>query len=326
MSAPIRLHRLGHYVAATALCVSFHAQAALSTSCTGGTNTSGVNVGGIPSVCGQIQGSGITYGESFGDYYLPATLTVSGAPLQSGLAPVALSGVVAGTGIFGGVSASGDFGQAHIFAGANDTNPHNAVDTSYMSTQGNIAFQDAFTVGSSNVEARFTVALDGGVTIGANGNLYFDLYDATPYQSGPVIPEVHLGLTYQTPSASRVLDLVFLAGHTYDLSFAMEADASAGESFLQNLPASAADLSNTGTLNIDVLTPDESLTFLSGHDYSSNSVVTAPPAPPTPVGTGSSTVPEPSDVSLLMIGLAGLGSIVRRRPSRACADRARRSR
>jgi hypothetical protein len=325
MSAPSRLHLLGQCVAVTALCMSFQASAALSTSCNAGTNISGSNVAGLPGVCGQIQGSGVVEGPSFGPNLLPATFTVSGAPLQAGLVPVALSGVVAGTGLFGGVTASGDFGQAHIFASANDTNRHNAIDSSSMFTQGNIGFDDSFTVGSSNVEARFTIALDGGVTVGAEGKLYFDLYDVTPYQSGLVMPEVDLGLTTANPSASTVLDLVFLAGHTYDLSFAMEADASASEDFLSNLPASTADLSNTGTLNIDVVSPGESLTFLSGHDYSSNAVVTPPPTPVTPIGTGGSTVPEPSEVSLVFIGLAALASIAQRRASRVRAGLSRRS-
>ena len=318
MSASPTFHRIGPVVAALALWASSQtaALAGASSICdmNGSSNVASTFTGAI--VCGQIQGSGVTYGSSFGPNYLPATFTVSGAPIQSGLTPVGLSGVVAGTGVFGGVDASGYFGQAHISASAQDTNPHNAVDTSQVSTQGNVGFGDSFTVGSANVEARVTVGADGSFAGAGAGQLKFNLFDITPYQSG-TLAGLNLGLNPGSTNVSQTYDLTFLSGHTYEFYFEMEADAFAAESFLYNEAEGLADMSHTGTLNIDVETPGQSLTFFSGHDYSTDAVVTPPTGPTTPVGPGGSTVPEPSAVSLFFVGLAGLVLIARRRSSRA---------
>ena len=58
----------------------------------------------------------------------------------------------------------------------------------------------------------------------------------------------------------------------------MEAFADTMLNFLTNRPDSAADLSGTGHLYIDVQTPGGVLTFASGHNYSSSAVTPLPPS------------------------------------------------
>ena len=62
-----------------------------------------------------------------------------------------------------------------------------------------------------------------------------------------------------------------------------------------------ADLSNTGLLYIDA--PAGSITFLSGHDYSTNAVITG-------------TVPEPSTWRMMLLGFVGIGAMAYRRKSK----------
>jgi hypothetical protein len=80
----------------------------------------------------------------------------------------------------------------------------------------------------------------------------------------------------------------------------MEADASEGKDTQIAWGPSTADLAHTGRLNIDVLTPDASLSFLSGANYSA-------------ITDG---VPEPSTWAMMFLGFAGNGFMAcRRKPA-----------
>ena len=72
-----------------------------------------------------------------------------------------------------------------------------------------------------------------------------------------------------------------------------KADARSVTDNFGTYPSALADLSHTGRLTIDVLTPGGSLSFLSGTDYRSS--------PPV------SGVPEASAWAMLVLGFAGIG-------------------
>jgi PEP-CTERM motif-containing protein len=210
---------------------------------------------------------------------------------------VSVIGSVGGTGVGANASASGTFGVAHIsgsaFYSASNTDQLTAIGDGYVS------FTDKLTVGASNVTVVFTSSLEGTFLDGGNGQSMVRMYD---YAGGSDLLNMQefVSAGFSTQIVTR--DVTLLANHSYLLYDAMEAIAQAvSPNCCHGADNELADLSNTGRLNIDA--PVGSLTFLSGHDYSSNAV------------TGP--VPEPSTWAMMILGFAGIGTMAYRRRKHA---------
>ena len=126
-----------------------------------------------------------------------------------------------------------------------------------------------------------TNAGSGTVTIGIMG-------DSAGVSRGTFIDSITTTAAFATP-----IDLT-------SLNWSMEADAGAGNDIFGTWGPSTSDLAHTGTLNIDVLTPNASLSFLSGANYSSI----------------TDAVPEPSTWAMMILGFSGLGFMAYRRKSK----------
>jgi hypothetical protein len=239
---------------------------------------------GAASVCGTAT----VFGGSSGP------MVQSPAPLlnqESGTA-VAVGAAGAGDGIGGFVTATGSFGAAHIFASSFDSvsYPSNA------NAVGQIGFVDGFTVGSTNLNVQFVSSVSGTfLGFGTAGYVHFNLNTTNL----SVLYDKQLFVYDGSPVQSATYDVTLLAGQTYLFDWSMEADAISAKTQYGYFPSALTDLSHTGTLHIDVLTPGGHLNFLSGHDYSSS--------------PGVSAVPETSTWAMMILGFAGVGFMAYRR-------------
>jgi hypothetical protein len=266
----------------------FSATPAAATTCFG--STSFGLPGGGGTVCGELDVHA-TNGTPTGD--LTPQINHTG---------VSVSGAVGGTGVGATATASGSFGEAHI----SSTAFYNAG-TEQMSAigRGYVGFIDGFTVGTTSLDVRFTSSLSGSFSGGGQGEALFYLFDnAGGAAQVTQNPFVCCDATGPFTTSVRTTDFILLANHSYFFSWSMAARADAvspnggtsHDSF-----STSADLSGTGHLYIDVETPGGSLSFLSGHDYSTNAV---------------SSVPEPSTWAMMLLGFAGLGIMAYRRKSK----------
>jgi hypothetical protein len=244
-----------------------------------------------PAVCGSASLVGSASDGS--------RLTVSAAPVldQINAAAVAVGGSGAGLGIGALASSTGTFGSAHISVSAFSTpsvpDPNLHANASVRS---DIGFVDGFTVGATNLAARFVSSASGLFIAGGFGAVAFNLEDLTAATF--VILDQELFLFSGNPSSSVTTDLNLLANHTYAFNWTMEGLADASNGSFSAVGPSSADLSHTGRLTIDVLDPTKSLTFLSGTEYSASPL---------------SAVPEPSTWAMMILGFAGLGFMAYRR-------------
>ena len=213
-----------------------------------------------------------------------------------------------GTGTTGVVTATGSFGAAHIYAQSTvDPNLYGTVNS-----VGKIGFVDGFTVASNGTGVQFVSSISGTlVGFGTQGYVHFNLYSYAA--NGLLIRDQQLFVYGADPvftggigkSADSVTSNLTLDAGTYLIDWSMEARASAvvGSPYnFGNFPSALIDLSHTGTLHIDVLTPGEHLTFWSGADYRSDPSVSA--------------VPETSTWAMMILGFAGLGFMAHRRKSK----------
>jgi hypothetical protein len=208
-----------------------------------------------------------------------------------------------GSGIGGSVQGTGTFGDAHLFASA-FTDFSGTSSTSQVISVGAIGLVDGFTL-QSPTEIKFTSSGSGaftnssGVTGAATGFITFNLVQGA---ANFVINNDVIFLFENKFSETRTYDLTLAAG-SYLFNWSMEADAGAGNNPGQTA-SSSADLSHTGTLLIDVLTSGASLTFLSGHNYSS---------------AAASATPLPAALPLFAGGLGVIGLLARRRKRKNAA-------
>jgi hypothetical protein len=212
-----------------------------------------------------------------------------------------------GTGTTGLVRATGSFGAAHISALSTvDPNLYGTVNS-----VGKIGFVDGFTVASNGTDVQFVSSISGTLFgLGAQGYVHFNLYSYAA--NGLLIRDQQLFVYGADPvftggigkSADSVTSNLTLDAGTYLIDWSMEARASAvvGGNFGHDFPSASIDLSHTGTLHINVLTPGEHLTFWSGADYRSDPSVSA--------------VPEASTWAMMILGFAGLGFMAHRRKSK----------
>jgi hypothetical protein len=109
-----------------------------------------------------------------------------------------------------------------------------------------------------------------------------------------------LNVRLVSSSSSKTTNVTLAAGNTYLFNWSMEADASAGNDIFGTWGPSTSDLAHTGTLNIDVLTPNASLSFLSGANYSSI----------------TDAVPESSTWVMMILGFVSICFMTYRRKSK----------
>jgi hypothetical protein len=189
---------------------------------------------------------------------------------------VSVSGGGGGTGITSLVGVSGSVGEGHIKAVSHIDVP--TLGSAQVSSRGFLGFVDTITVGPQDVQVNFLSSLSGAFFGAGSGKAVLRVQDIN-YLQPPVVNDLTtLASEYfpdQTSSA-----LVYLgANQQYALSWGMTAfaDANAGGVAYPH-PDVMADLSGTGHLYADIVTPGGILTFASGHNYSSTAVTPLPPS------------------------------------------------
>lgn len=201
--------------------------------------------------------------------------------MQSG-AGVVVGANGAGSGTYGVSLANGTFGALHAYTEAGMDAP--VPGAGFYSNAGtyavaNIGYVDGFTVTTAQT-VRVTSSIDGGFTqkslplslLGTTAFAYVDFFlqENSPSgawgQYGIIINHEPSSFVYKdNPSSNFVTDLWLTPGD-YSFRWGMRADANAGVGAGGVYSLSTADLSNTGRLYFDSLTPGATLTFLSGHD------------------------------------------------------------
>ena len=241
---------------------------------------------GTAMVCGSasVQGSSVGFNQT------PSPLLN-----QENGSGVAVGAAGGGSGMGGGVTATGSFGAAHILATSfTNISPFDSA----VYARGDIGFVDGFTVGSTNLNVQFVTSMDGTfLGQGAAGYGNFNLYALGTHSF--VLYDQQLFVYGGHPGQSATYDLTLYAGETYIFDWAMRADARSFSGRNGNYPSATTDLSHTGRLTIDVLTPGGSLSFLSGADYRSDPSVSA--------------VPEASTWAMMILGFGGVGLMAYRR-------------
>ncbi len=243
----------------------------------------------VGPVCGDIKVQG------GGDNGPMAVLLDHPTPVSG--ATVENSGGGGGGGQGALVTLSGTYGTGHIKATA-FTPPQNGSSSFTSSARGYIGTIDGFTVGANNLNAQFSLSLEGAFQGAGRGEAILRLQDMTTNSFVIDQMETLVNVTHPTVLVSQTAGLS--AGHSYLFTWGMAAIADARVDFLTNRPDVAADLSGTGHLFIDVLTAGESLTFTSGHNYATNAVT-----------------PIPAALPLFVSGLGVLGVLGWRRKKRA---------
>jgi hypothetical protein len=244
------------------------------------------NVNTPGPVCADAQVAGFHEGD---------VLTPGGDPKPAWGDSVSFNYGGGGTGITGAVSVSGTFGTGHVKAESHIDAPR--PDSSQVTARGYFAFNDTFKViSATDVQANFQSSLEGAFSGAGSGEAVLRVQDLGNFA---VAVDDLTTLVNETFSSNTRTALVTLtAGHEYSLSWSMKALADTMVDFFTNRPNATADLSNTGHLYIDVVTPGGKLTFASGHNYSS-SPVAATPLPPSFV--------------LMLSALGGFGLLAARR-------------
>lgn len=239
-----------------------------------------VPLSGAPQICSGAAAGGGAEGFNFTANPYPTQFAVSNSTV--------LVGVVGGgyDGISAGANASGTFGEFHLSA---------VADNGSLNTPGPRTGQT--TAGS---EIR---ALDGGVVGGAPGTIQ-DVrltFTLDGLFAGDGEADAHLVLGNGTatllnispfiwaprPSLRFTQDFFVEAGDQLSFYLQVITSANSANDGFSAEPHSSADVSNTGRLFLDVVTPGGTFTSLSGHNYASV----------------ASSVPEPSTFVLMLFAL-----------------------
>jgi PEP-CTERM motif len=230
--------------------------------------------------------------------------TTYGTPQISGGNPEELGGPTSLTAADGGeneaafASAAADFGTLEADGSAqygplDDTNGgHGFAFASFI---------DEMTVlGTQPETVTFTSIVEGGFLGDAVGDSQVRVIDVSDGHEMDLFAEVNQFDPIEAQAKYVTLD----PGQTYvifdELTAAATADSANGAH--TDSDKEAADLSDTGILYIDA--PAGTLSFLSGHDYSTPS---------------ASSVPEPSTWAMTILGFFGLGAMLLRRREAAVA-------
>ena len=253
--------------------------------CTFGT---GFDYGPSPHViCGGAEGHGGGDGVFFNSSPLPFASFLSGVGGSMGVA----GGGARGS--FAVASGQGTYGEVHLFSSA-DNGGFQTIDTLSPAgafAQAEIAFIDGGTIGAIAglpVDIRLTLSMSGGFSGTAEGDFDFILWD------GPLFLGERRAFIYSgQPSVSQTWDLTVQGGDV--LFFGMDMLAQGGSTNNGALVLnSTADVSHTGRVFLDVLTPGAQFISNSGTNYSS-----------------SASAPEPGSVLLLAGSLVALARMRR---------------
>ena len=242
--------------------------------------------GAAPAVCAAVYQNGSKVGDT--------AFTPQQTPTEIGNFPVSAHGSGGGSGIFSAVSAAGDYGVVHVFAEANNTNVYHGTDESSVAADAAVGYIDQFTA-TANTDVNVSWGVDGTFSSFGEGSLFFSVENITT-GGAPVFVDV----PFFAINLSGAKDFFVQAGDTYLLRYSLKALASSiSDVHSPNGVDSVADLSDTGTVNFDVLNPDAKLIFASGHDYATGAV-----------GGGGAVggVPEPSTWAMAVLGFAGSAS------------------
>jgi hypothetical protein len=249
------------------------------------------------TVCGAAE----AHGEGLGEAYI-----ASPAPQASFANDVGGSFAVAGGGK-GGVnssaSGSGTFGEIHLTANADNGMFQTPSFDKWGSTSATseIAFGDGGVLGGlaagTPIIARLTVRVDGSFSGAADADVSFILQDGLD----PLVNVSGFGgfLSPLNPSYLYTQDFTIMSGDALHFYMDLYANAETSNKGFTSTDISAADVSHTGHLFFDILTPGATFASYSGHDYAS---LAAPPP----------GVPEPATWAMAILGFGGIGLQMRR--------------
>ena len=215
----------------------------------------------------------------------------AGNPEESG-AGTSLSATDGGDNESAAASAAADFGALHASADAQ----YGPLDNSNGGHgYGFAGFIDELTVlGTSDVTVTFTSMLEGGFVNEGTGGSEIRVVD-TDGRGGEL--DIIEAVDEFNPADVLSEYVTLSPGHTYVIFDEMAAVAIAESQGAHDTSfEEEADLSDTGLLYIDA--PAGTLSFLSGHDYSTPSI---------------GDVPEPSTWVMMILGFCGLGPMLRHR-------------
>jgi len=245
---------------------------------------------GAASICGAASVTGYSTG--------PMNQTATPLLTQENSTGVSVGASGGGPGIGGFASATGTFGTVKMFTSSFDSWTSGINTAAYATAE--LGFLDGFTVGPTSLNVQFVSTLSGTLFGASAGYGHFNLYNLSTHQF--VVYDWQTFVDPGHPVSSFTYDGTLEAGATYIFDWSMRADARSVTDNFGTYPSALADLSHTGRLTIDVLTPGGSLSFLSGTDYRSS--------PPV------SGVPEASTWAMLVLGFAGIGLTAYRRKSK----------
>jgi hypothetical protein len=199
---------------------------------------------GAASICGAASVTGYSTGQ----------MNQTATPLltQENSTGVSVGASGGGPGIGGFASATGTFGTVKMFT-SSFTSWDTGINTAAYA-QADIGFLDGFTVGPTYLNVHFESSISGTLLGGgAAGYGHFDLINLSANQF--VVYDKKLFVYSGNPVSSFSYDLTLEAGATYVFDWSMRADARSVTERYSFYPSALADLSHTGRLTIDVLTP-----------------------------------------------------------------------
>jgi hypothetical protein len=255
------------------------------------------------TICGAAEGQG----EGLGEAYTASPLTQASFANDVG-GSFAVAG--AGTGaVNSSASGSGTFGEIHLMANADNGQFQTPSFDKWgqASAMAQIAFGDGgvvtgFPIGTP-ITVRLAVSVDGAFAGAADAGLSFMLQDGQTQ----LVNLSGITLTPYNTSYLYTEDLTIYSGDALHFYMELSASAATTNKDYSTTYLSSADVSHTGRLFFDILTPGATFASYSGHDYSS----LAPPA---------AGVPEPAIWATMILGFCGVGLGLRRdrREPRLC--------
>jgi hypothetical protein len=211
-----------------------------------------------------------------------------------------LVGVVGGgmDGISAGANASGTFGEFHLSAVA-DNGSLNApgARTGQTTASSEIRALDGGVVdgvAGTMQDVRLTFTLDGLFSGDGEADAHLVLGDGTA-----TLLNISRFIWAPNPSLRFTQDFLIEAGDQLSFSLQVITSADSANDSFSAEPHSSADVSHTGRLFLDVLTPGGTFVSLSGHNYASNA---------------ANVVPEPPTWALMLLVFGALGAVVRAKP------------